>query len=594
MYKHPLDYPWDFDDLFINTRQHLKGRKTSSPLNGPRQKFLIHVLGGYTNDILENWILIFSAYYGVDTKITKSDWGAAFSIIDPFRGCSQPDMVLCLNDHRDLITSGNRDRSIIDSNLAISQLTKLIDSCVSRGVAVCLTNYFTPQAGPPSPDRAQSLANVSHQLNSFLQQQQNKQKLLHLISLDQFSALTEEPLTASLRNWYQFGHTLSISGSIILAQAVARHIASLKGLGKKALVVDLDNTLWGGVIGDDGITGIELGPETATGRIFSDIQSHILKLKERGVLLAVASKNEEQNAKEAFDHPSSILKWSDFSVHKANWHNKSANMQDIANSLNINLDSLVFIDDNPIERAEVRTALPMITIPDCGQNPEDFLRALLALDPFNQNTSVTEEDLIRNASFQDNHKREKLMLETTNHANFLKKIGTTISVGPPEEHEYARCLQLTNKTNQFNMTGKRLTAGEFKKILVDPSKYIFVARIADLFGNYGLTGIMYLHRKGGQAHIDNWLMSCRVFSKTAEHAMFAAVGNLMQAQGVTTFSAEYINLSKNQKFKHLWVELGFVEKKTKENDNDLSIQFELLNDVQSSISSIKHYCEIKT
>ncbi|MCE2517060.1 MAG: HAD-IIIC family phosphatase [Alphaproteobacteria bacterium] len=592
MDKHPLDYPWDFEDLFMQTRRFLKRREELCQHSGTPQQARVQIIGGYTTDILENWIHIFAAYYGVELTLDTSDWGAAFSLAGNVNSLDQVDMILCLNDHRDLIIAGKRNHSVIGSDLVMSQISDLITRCGDHGVAISMTDFCIPQAGPPSGGQQASIAQVASDLNMFLQQQAQKHPLLNVLSLNQFSALSEEPLTATLRNWYQFGHTLSVAGSIVMAQAVARHLAFLKGLGKKALVVDLDNTLWGGVIGDDGVEGIELGQETPRGRIFSDIQSHLLRLKERGVLLAIASKNNEDIAREAFDHPSSILKWSDFSVHKANWEPKSSNIKDIANHLNIGLDSLVFIDDNPAERAEVRTHLPMVTIPDCGENPEDQLAALLMLDPFSQNTPLTKEDLLRNNSFQDNSKREQLMKDTADPTLFLKKIGTTVHVSPPESHEYARCLQLTNKTNQFNLTGHRLTQQEFNQIIADPLQDIFVARISDTFGDYGLTGVMYIQRKGSHAHINNWLMSCRVFSKTAEHAMFKAVATFLQDKGITSFSAEFIPLAKNRKFMYLLSDLGFSQIEDDKNNTDEPMAFELEHHVSQTLSAITHYCEI--
>ena len=593
MEKHQLDYPWDFEDLFSKTRHFLKRREQLSHIVSESQKVRVQVIGGYTTDILENWIHIFSAYYGIELTLKNSEWGPAFSLAGQFKDFNETDMVIVLNDHRDLIVTGKREQSVIDPDLVRSQLNTLITRCVEHGVSLLMTDFSAPQAGPPSIEKKLSIGKIALELNVFLGQQSFQHPFFDIFSIHQFSSLFEETLTANLRNWYEFGHTLSIAGSISMGQAIARRIASVRGLNKKALIVDLDNTVWGGVIGDDGIEGIELGQETPRGRIFSDIQSHLLRLRERGVLLAIASKNNEEIAREGFDHPSSILRWSDFSAKRTNWEQKSKNIRSIARALNIGLDSIVFIDDNPAERAEVRSNLPMVVVPSCGESPEDLLKALLILDPFGQGAPVNKEDLLRNKTFQDNYKRDELLKETSDHDNFLKKIGTTLHIGSPEDHEHNRCLQLTNKTNQFNLTGKRLTQQEFNNIVADPLQDIFVARISDIFGDYGLTGIMYVHRNGNHAHISNWLMSCRVFSKTAEHAMFKSVATHLHKKGITSFSAEFIPLAKNRKFMYLWSDLGFSPIEKHSNDPSDPIVFRLQSNVTETITAINHFCETK-
>lgn len=587
--KHPLDYPWDTASLHANTRKFLKNTSTLSSLGTPSRRARVKIVGGYTSDIIENWIKIFAGYYGVAVEIEGSDWGPAFSIDVSDETINNVQLIVCLNHSRDIIAAGQATTDYVASDPVSLHLERLVDNATNAGVPVFMTSFDQLHSGHPTEMRDQTLNYKSAVLNAMMCEKHLENNLLTIFSSQQLIAINNESIYSKLRDWYQFGHCYSANGSILLAEAISRHLANHMGLYKKALVVDLDNTLWGGVIGDDGKDGIELGQETARGRIFTDIQAHILQLKKRGVFLAISSKNDEAIAKEGFQHPASILKWNDFAFHAINWDNKSSNLERIASALNIGLDSIVFIDDNPTERAEVRSRLPMVTIPDCGENPEDHLAALMTLDLFHRTASLTNEDLLRNSNFQTNEKRETLRAKSANREDFLRSINTKLTIKRPTPSEFDRTLQLTNKTNQFNLTTKRLTQAEFNEFQAAPNKDVFVAYVSDAFGEYGLTSVMYIEYNGTHAHIDNWLMSCRVFSKTVEYAMFKYIVSQLLNTGVQTFGATFTLSEKNARFQHIWLELGFEKKEVQKTEN--RIEFRLDTNVKETVETVTHFCE---
>lgn len=588
--KHALDFPWDTASLHLDTRKFLKNLSNLSPLGSPLRDARIKIIGGYTADIIESWIKIFAAYYGVAVEIDGSDWGPAFTSEVSSRKMKDVQLVVCLNHSRDLIASGSSINNTIDLAVVSSRLQALADNVIDAGVPLFMTTFDQLQSNHPAETRDQTVNYKSAIINAELYRKQFETSLLAVFSSQQLSSRNNEPIHASSRDWYQFGLCYSVNGSILLAESIARHLVNQMGLYKKALVVDLDNTLWGGIIGDDGKDGIELGQDTTRGRIFSDIQHHLLQLKKRGVLLAIASKNEESIAKEGFDHPATILSWNDFAFRAVNWDNKSTNIERIASALNIGLDSIVFIDDNPMERAEVRSHLAMVTIPDCGENPEDHLSALLDLDFFHRTANLTNEDLMRNQSFSVNEARERLFAKSTNHEDFLRSINTKVLIKKPEKAEFERILQLTNKTNQFNLTTKRLTQAEFLQFQSDPIKDIFIAYVSDAFSEYGLTSVMYVEYHGTNVHIDNWLMSCRIFSKTVEHAMFKHIASQLLSQGLETFSTTFTLSDKNARFQTLWSDLGFKQKKMRTTQK--SYEFQLNTNASKVVRELTHFCEV--
>lgn len=347
---------------------------------------------------------------------------------------------------------------------------------------------------------------------------------------------------------------------------LASIIGAIVGKNKKCLVLDLDNTLWGGIIGDDGVNNIKIGHETASGEGFYEFQKYILELKSRGVILAVCSKNEDDIAKSGFSHPDSELQVDDFAAFYANWEPKHLNIVKIAEEINIGLDSLVFIDDNPVERQIVRENLPDVTVPEViGGDPSSYIRALENGKYF-ETVSVSKDDLKRNQTYMENKKRNDLEKQFTSYEDFLKGLEMKAEIKSFVPMYMDRITQLTNKTNQFNLTTKRYTRAEMDEVVASDEYITLYGRLADKFGDNGLVSIIVGHIIGKEMHIDLWLMSCRVLKRDFETAMCQELVKAAKAKGIGRIYGYYYKSAKNAMVKNMYGDFGF-EKVEEQGEN---------------------------
>lgn len=342
---------------------------------------------------------------------------------------------------------------------------------------------------------------------------------------------------------------------------VARIIAAQRGLSKKCLVFDLDNTLWGGVIGDDGIEGIVLGEGSAAGEAHLELQRYGKKLKERGVILAICSKNDPVIAEAAFrDHPEMHLKRSDIAAFVANWDDKSENLKRIAAQLNIGIDSLVFVDDNPAERARIRQSLPMVAVPELSDDVANYVRCIADAGYF-EAISFTPEDRQRAEQYAANAEREVMLGSSQSMDDFLGSLKMTVSCGPFTPGDLPRITQLINKTNQFNTTTRRYTAEQVAAFAAADDTLTFQFRLLDKFGDNGLVSAMVLSpdpAKPKAIIIDNWVMSCRVFGRQLEFEAMNIVVEEVRRRGILAIYADYIPTKKNAVINELFPNFGFT------------------------------------
>jgi FkbH-like protein len=357
--------------------------------------------------------------------------------------------------------------------------------------------------------------------------------------------------------WYSFHSALSPTATVTLARSLAAMVKSVYGKSKKCLVLDLDNTLWGGVIGDDGIQGLMLGRDNATGEAFQDFQRYVKALQGRGILLAVCSKNETETAAQGFSHPDSILKLEDFSAFKANWNPKPDNIREIALELNIGLESLVFVDDNPAERALVAAQLPEVAVPDVGSDVTRFAEAL-EQERYFEMTQIVKEDLSRGSYYRANVQRNVIQGKFEDYGEFLSSLEMVAEIAPFAPMYLDRIAQLINKTNQFNLTTRRYTGAEVAALANDPQYLTLYGRLRDRFGDNGLVSVMIGQMSSESLEIDVWLMSCRILKREMELAMFDALVERCQAKGVKTILGVYIPTKKNGMVSGLYGELGFT------------------------------------
>jgi FkbH-like protein len=363
-------------------------------------------------------------------------------------------------------------------------------------------------------------------------------------------------------NWFDvanYYHTLSpisLTGMKFLAEDLSKFYRALFQPREKVLVLDLDNTLWGGIIGEDGPNGIKIR-DGHLGESFKAFQSTIKGLQETGIILAIASKNNEEDVKEVFNiYPDMPLKWADFIVTRINWLDKSANIVDIASTLNVGLDSIVFVDDNPLECERVRTALPEVTVVHLGNEPHSFIDQLLdAANLFP--LKITHEDKIRSDSYRSESKRNESKCSTIDENEFLSSLELVIEIGPPEPNEYDRVVQLINKTNQFNLTTKRYQLDDVTEVLSSPDAELSVVRARDKFGDYGLIGVQILRFSKADCIIDTFLMSCRILGRSIEDSMLFFAKNVAKRRNSKKLIGQFIPTKKNMLVVDFYITSGF-------------------------------------
>jgi len=361
--------------------------------------------------------------------------------------------------------------------------------------------------------------------------------------------------------WLQGKLEIAPQAAPVYGDMVARILAAQRGLSKKCLVLDLDNTLWGGVIGDDGIEGIVLGEGSAAGEAHLALQHYAKRLKERGVILAVCSKNDPGIAEAVFhDHPEMVLRRSDIAAFLANWDDKAKNLKAIATRLNIGIDSLVFVDDNPVERARVRQSLPMVAVPELPEDAAQYVRCLADAGYF-EAVSFTLEDRDRAQQYAENAERDALFESAQSMDEFLRGLKMSVRFGPFTAVDQPRVVQLINKTNQFNTTTRRYTSEEIAILTNLHSALTLQFRLLDRIGDNGLVSAMILRptpEDEDVLEIENWVMSCRVFGRQLEHEAMNIAVEAARQRGARALVAEYIATSKNNVISALYSSLGFA------------------------------------
>ncbi len=339
-------------------------------------------------------------------------------------------------------------------------------------------------------------------------------------------------------------------------------ILALSGSFKKCLILDLDNTLWGGIIGDDGIENIQIG-NLGIGKAYTELQQWVNQLKQRGIILAVCSKNTEHIAKEPFEkHPEMILTLDDFAVFVANWNTKVDNIRYIQSVLNIGFDSMVFCDDNPVEREIVRTYIPDITVPELPEDPAEFLPYLSALNLF-ETASYSYEDTERTKLYQQEAKRRDVQASFHNEGDFLTSLNMVSVVQPFNSFTIPRVSQLTQRSNQFNLRTIRYTEEEIKKMCSSKEYFTVSYTLEDKYGDYGLISVLILKKDRLSLFIDTWIMSCRVLKRTMECFVLNSIVELARINGYHYIIGEYLHTSKNDLVRDHYKDLGFIPERDK-------------------------------
>jgi FkbH-like protein len=474
-----------------------------------------------------------------------------------------PDFVLVASDARMLklaspLDDGAAAAQIIGTAVArIARIAEVAGSATGRPV-ILQTLADDPDAvafnmdlGLPGSPR---FLNDEFNRALALQARQNSHLLLDVGAL---ANMVGHSAWSAGRYWYAAKYPFATSMIPLYADNLMRILAAQMGRSRRVLVLDLDNTIWGGIVGDDGIEGLALGSGSALGEAHSALQRMALSLKQRGIILCVSSKNDEAIALDAFrNHPEMILKEDDIVAFRVNWDDKAANIKAISDAIDLGLDSFVFLDDNPAERKRVRDALPLVAVPELPEDPGDWLPVFQAAGYFEQ-TSFSKEDAQRAGFYKANALRAAQMERIGNHDDYLRSLGMTLSIAPFDDSGRKRIAQLISKSNQFNLTTRRYSEAEIAGLQSRPDAITIQARLDDIFGDNGMISVVICRQTGQRLEVDTWIMSCRVLGRRVEEAILQHVVAQARLKGITEIIGRYLPTARNGLVRDHFSKLGF-------------------------------------
>jgi FkbH-like protein len=332
----------------------------------------------------------------------------------------------------------------------------------------------------------------------------------------------------------------------------------MTGKAGRVAVLDLDNTLWGGVIGDDGLSGIRLGQNSAEGEAFVAFQRFVLELRARGVVLAVCSKNSDAVARLPFrEHPDMLLHEDQIAVFQANWEDKATNIKAIGDALNLGLESLVLIDDNPAERERVRQQFALVKVPEIGEDPALFPSRLVASGLF-EHLPLTADDIGRADAYGTEARRAEIRTRSGNYSEYLASLSMRMTIAPFDEVGLPRIAQLVNKSNQFNLRTQRYNEEALRAMMTDQGSLCWQVRLEDSFGSHGMIAVVIVRRDASDWFIDTWLQSCRVLERGVEAAIMNALSDVAGRQGAGRLVGEYLPTSRNELVADFFDRMGFT------------------------------------
>ncbi len=451
-----------------------------------------------------------------------------------------------------------------------SKLKGLIDTLTSRMESlIVFSNFIVPKWSPlgilDNKDEL-GLKKFYRQLNEKLAEAFRDSRQVFVFDLDAVAGYFGKARCYNHAQWYRGSIPYDNEFFVVIAKELMAYVKALKSRNRKCLVLDLDNTLWGGIIGEDGIEGIKLD-KLYPGNQYYDFQKTILSLYNRGIILAVNSKNNPEDALEVFQkHPYMLIKENHLASYRINWQDKVQNLIELAKDINIGLDSMVFVDDNPVERARVKQSLPDVLVVDLPKTPAHYRATLESLNDFDV-LSLTEEDLKRGEMYYARRKRKDLESKVQNIEDFIKSLEITSEIKLADEFSLPRVTSLLNRTNQFNLTTRRYNEVEVRHMLEEPSKFrIYTLRVRDKFGDEGIVGVAIVKiEPQNQWYIDSFLMSCRVIGRKIETAFLRKIIKDARNEGVENLVAEYIPTRKNKLVKTFYEGHGFEIIEEREN-----------------------------
>lgn len=560
-----LQYPFD-SNYIMSKKKRIKRDLLEKEVAYTEKR--IAILGGSTTNDIKLVIELFLLNYGIRPSFYESEYNqfyeeAVFSnpVLEEFR----PDVIYIHTTNRNITRYPTLDDTAQDvDSLLENEMEKYMSiwKCLKEKYhcPIIQNNFEMPfyrLLGNMDASDIHGKINFLTRLNLRFYEYAQVQDDFFICDINYISA------DYGLKEWsdpfyyYMYKYALNVNAIPYLAHNVANIIKSIYGKNKKGFVLDLDNTLWGGVIGDDGVENIVLGPETAEGQAYLEFQKYIKEYKQLGILLNINSKNDYENALKGIEHPNSELKIEDFIDIKANWSPKDMNFVEIANELNLLPESLVFIDDNPAERYIVAAGIDNVPAPELGE-VQQYIQNI-DRNGFFEPTRISSDDIKRNEMYKQNITRAKHQANFKDYDEYLISLEMKSKITKFQALDFGRIAQLSNKTNQFNLTTKRYTQSEIEDVASGENYITLCGRLSDKFGDNGVTSLIIGRKEASVCWVELWLMSCRVLKRNMEYAMMDALVKACLESGVNEIRGIYYPTEKNSMVKDFYYKMGFVK-----------------------------------
>lgn len=577
-----LSYPFDSAYLLKN-RKKIKRQLLEDGTKRISKK--IAVLGGSTTNDVVSLLEIFLLEQGIECEFYQSEynkyWEDAVFPNGELEDFS-PDIIYIHTSYR------NITEYVLDMNLTKDDVTEMLEReyehfkqmwesiTLKYSCPIIQNNFEMPVyriLGNRDAWDFHGFINFINRLNDKFYEYAAEHESFFINDINYLSSCCGLDTWSDPSYWYMYKYSVNPCFIPELSYNISNIIKSILGKNKKALALDLDNTLWGGVVGDDGVDGIEIGRETASAECFLAFQKYVKEHQKIGVLLGVCSKNDYENAIAGLNHPDGILKPDDFINIKANWEPKDLNISAMAEEIGILPESIVFVDDNPAEReivsGQLGVSAPKMDI------PENYIKAIDRCGFF-EVTAFSEDDVKRNDMYKANAQRAAVIKKFDNYDDYLNSLEMVGTIGDFQSHDIQRITQLTNKSNQFNLTTKRYTQTEIEQLTSDDNYIRLCGRLEDKFGDNGIVSVVIGKKENLTLKIDLWLMSCRVLKRNMEFAMLDTLVSYAKAQGIEKIIGYYYKTKKNNMVKNLFGDFGFEKISENENEDtvwELNIQF---------------------
>lgn len=564
----------------------LKRKKSKRELLEEKADWLdkrIAILGGATTHDIKDILELFLLNEGIRAKFYESEYNQYWQDVmfdntelEQF----QPDIVFIHTSNRNVTNYP----SMADSKEAVDELIETtyrhFETMWSRieesfGCVVIQNNFDYPYwrlQGNRDASDYHGRVNFLTRLNLMFAEYAQKHSNFFIHDLNYLSASYGIDKWFSPFEWFMYKNAVSMHAVPTFAHSVTNIIKSVYGKNKKAFALDLDNTLWGGIVGDDGSENLKIGQETPTGEAYTEFQEYLKAHRQLGVILNVISKNESKNALEGLNHPDMTLKPDDFIMIKANWEPKSQNLVDVAHNLSLTPDSFVFVDDNPAEREIIRQQVKNATVPEIGDKPEGFIRAIDKMGYFEQ-TVVSADDASREKMYKENAQRAKAELSFSGYNEYLISLEMKAEIGAFIPTYYSRIAQLSNKSNQFNLTTRRYTQAEIEEIAGSDEYITLYGKLEDKFGDNGVVSIVIGHQVEDTVDIDLWLMSCRVLKRNMEFVMMDKLVAECRKRDIKKIIGRYFPTAKNGMVREFYGTMGFEKV---EEDGTGNVKWEMI------------------